>query len=250
MPLDAVISRTTGHAVFPAALRANLCQSCAARSVGLCAAVKQDSLSRLAGSRAPQSVAAGKTFINEGESATHFFTLVEGAAKLFKLMPDGRRAITGFLFPGDLIGLVAGERHACSAEAITPVSLCRFPKRQLDRLFFDFPGMERQTFKLMSQELANAQDHMVLLGRKTAHERVASFLLALSRRAGRAAWLELTMTRTDIADYLGLTTETVSRVFTVLKGSGCIVLAGNRVKIADGDALAELAEGGAVGDDG
>lgn len=249
MPLDAAVSRTSAHAAFPAALHAHLCQSCAVRSAGVCVAVKADALSRLAGSRAPQSVAAGKTFINEGEPATHFFTLTEGTVKLFKLMPDGRRAITGFLFPGDMIGFSAGERHGCSAEAMTPVSLCRFPKRQLDRLFFDFPGLERQTFKLLSQELANAQDHMVLLGRKTAHERVASFLLALGRRAGRVAWLELPMTRTDIADYLGLTTETVSRVFTVLKGSGCIVLAGNRVKIADGDALAELAEGSAAGDD-
>lgn len=248
MPLDAAISRTAARAAFPAALHANLCQSCAARSAGVCVAVKSDALSRLAGSRAPQSVAIGKTFINEGEPATHFFALTEGAVKLFKLMPDGRRAVTGFLFPGDLIGFNAGDRHACSAEAMTPVSLCRFPKRQLDRLFLDFPGMERQTFKLMSQELANAQDHMVLLGRKTAHERVASFLLALGRRAGRTAWLDLPMTRTDIADYLGLTTETVSRVFTVLKGSGCIVLAGSRVKVADADALAELAEG-VVGDD-
>ncbi len=89
----------------------------------------------------------------------------------------------------------------------------------------------------------------MLLGRMTAHERAASFLLALARRQSRDGdWIELAMTRTDIADYLGLTTETISRVFNVLKGSGCIVVMGNKVRIADAGALTELAEG-AGGDD-
>jgi CRP/FNR family transcriptional regulator, anaerobic regulatory protein len=251
MPLAvAVNGNAVRAAAFPAALHANLCRSCSAHGCGVCAVVKSDRMSHLAHARAPQSVAAGMTFLDEGEPATHFYVLAEGSVKLFKLLPDGRRAIIRFLFPGDLFGIDAGERYVYSAEAMTPASLCRFSRRQLDRMFFEFPGMERQFFKLVTQELAGAQDQMVLLGRKTAHERVASFLLGLDCRAERSGtWLDLPMTRTDIADYLGLTTETVSRVFTVLKDSGCIALAGGRVRVEDVDALTELADGGAVGND-
>lgn len=232
---------------FPVIAHANGCNNCAARPQGFCAAVKAESLARFSLAHTSQDIKAGKTFLNEGDPATHFFTITEGTVKLFKLLSDGRRAVTGFLFPGDLFGFSVEDKYSYSAESVTPVSLCRFPRRQLDRMNADFPGLESQILKLVSRELAAAQDQMVLLGRKTAHERVASFLLALVRRQSRpgryGGWIELSMTRTDIADYLGLTTETVSRVFTVLKGSGCIVLACSKVRIADTEALEELADG-------
>jgi len=249
MPLAVAISaRPAGNPVaFSVSAHANACQDCGARSHGLCAAIKAENLSRFSPAHAPQSVEAGKTFLNEGDPATHFFTVTEGAVKLFKLLSDGRCAVTGFLFPGDIFGYSDADTYNYSAEAMTPVRLCRFPRRQLDRLFADFPGLESRLLKLVSRELAAAQDLMVLLGRKTAHERVASFLLGLmGRQGGKGGWLELPMTRADIADYLGLTTETVSRVFTVLKASGCIALAGGKVRVSDADALAELAEGSLV----
>lgn len=245
MPLAASIA---AHSVaFPAIAQANACKNCSTRPQGLCAAIKAESLSRFSLAHTSQDIEVGKTFLNEGDPATHFFTVTEGTVKLFKLLSDGRRAVTGFLFPGDLFGFSDADKYNYSAEAVTPVSLCRFPRRQLDRMYADFPGLESQLLKLVTRELAAAQNQMVLLGRKTAHERAASLLLSLVRRQGRSGrssgWIELPMTRTDIADYLGLTTETVSRVFTVLKGSGCIALAGGKVRVADAEALADLADG-------
>jgi CRP/FNR family transcriptional regulator len=205
---------------------------------------KADPMARFSLAYESRTIVAGKTFLHEGDPAAMFFTITEGTVELVKLLSDGRRAILGFLFRGDIFGFSAEDSYDYNAEAVTPLILRRFPRRQLQRMYSDFPGMESQILKLVSRELAIAQDHMVLLGRKSAHERVASFLLMLFHRIGRRdGWIELPMSRADIADYLGLTTETVSRVFTVLKASGCIVSSCSRVRISDVEALAELAGG-------
>jgi CRP/FNR family transcriptional regulator len=224
------------------------CASCAARALSICSSVPREDLSRLAAARVHQQVAAGETFLDEGDPASHFFNIIEGAVKVFKLMPDGRRQITGFLFAGDLLGLAFADSYTYSAEAITPVKLCRFPRRQLENLLERFPKMEKRLLAMASNELAAAQEQMMLLGRKTAHERIASFLLSLARREqryGRSGdTLHLPMTRTDIADYLGLTTETASRVFTSLRKRGVIELdAADRVGFNDPEALEALANG-------
>lgn len=238
----------TPRAAVIGGLRGHVCESCAARKLSICSAMRTEDLGRLAASRTHQSLAAGETLLEEGEPATHLFNMIEGAVKVFKLMPDGRRQITGFLFAGDLLGLAFNDTYTYSAEAITPVKLCRFPRRQLERLLDEFPRMEKRLLAMASNELAVAQEQMMLLGRKTAHERVASFLLTLARREARAGRdgerLSLPMTRTDVADYLGLTTETASRVFTSLKKQGYIALeAAATVVITDRDALEELAAG-------
>ncbi|HZB90370.1 MAG TPA: cyclic nucleotide-binding domain-containing protein [Stellaceae bacterium] len=244
--LATVLAETPRPAAI-AAYRAPPCESCAARKLSICSAMRSEDLGRLAASRTHQSIAAGETLLEEGEPATHFFNMIEGAVKVYKLMPDGRRQITGFLFAGDFLGLAFNDSYTYSAEAVTPVKLCRFPRRQLERLLDEFPRMERRLLVMASNELAVAQEQMMLLGRKTAHERIASFLLALARREERAGRdgdrLSLPMTRTDIADYLGLTTETASRVFTSLKKQGYIALEAGGVVIADRGALEELAAG-------
>ncbi len=242
------------HSARPAVLAAPLGRIDPTRSYavrhGVSAAVRSNELDRLATMRATQTVAPGTTFVDEGEPALHVFTVTDGIVKLFKLLADGRRQIVGFLVVGDIFGFAPGDKYTVSAEAVSPVTLWRFPRRQLERAFTDFPAVERELLDSMTRELAAAQDQMVLLGRKTAHERVASFLLSLARRQGHAdGSVDLPMTRTDIADYLGLTMETVSRVFTVLKGSGCIAANGSgRIQILDADALAELADGAADDD--
>lgn len=225
---------------------ASACRACPGRN-GVCATVRVSELDRLGAMRTSQTVAPGTTFIDEGSPSLHVFTVVDGVVKLFKLLADGRRQVVGFLVAGDIFGFVPGDKYTVSAEAVSLVTLCRFPRRQLERAFTDFPGVERQLLDAIARELAAAQDQMLLLGRKNAHERLASFLLSLSRRQGNEdSSIDLPMTRTDIADYLGLTMETVSRVFTVLKGSGCIAVNGaGKVQILDEDALAELADGAA-----
>ncbi|MDD9928585.1 MAG: helix-turn-helix domain-containing protein [Rhodospirillaceae bacterium] len=128
------------------------------------------------------------------------------------------------------------------------VKVCRFPRRKLESLLEELPHLEKRLLGLASNELAQAQDQMVMLGRKTAKEKLVSFLLRLSKRqeavGAEASPVDLPMSRTDIADYLGLTTETVSRTFSNLKRSQTIrIEQGGRVALPDFEALEEIAEG-------
>ena len=202
------------------------CDLCAARKSGMCDAMPVAQLGRVTSISSLLQISAGSTFVNEGEEASQVFNVVSGAVKIYKLLPDGRRQITGILCTGDHLGLAFNENYSYSAESLTPVTICRFKRTQLEGLLDDFPKVEKRLMAMASNELAAAQDQMVLLGRKTARERVASFLLSLVRRAERngdeVESIELPMTRTDIADFLGLTTETASRVFTSLKRDGVI----------------------------
>lgn len=233
---------------IPLLARINACESCNSRCSGLCAEMPSDETRRIALLRTTQRVEGGETFLEEGQPADHFFTIVSGWVKIYKLLADGRRQITGFLSQGDVLGLAFNGEYAYSAEALTEVALCRFPRAQFERLLDEFPRLERRLLTIASNELAAAQDQMILLGRKTAQERIASFLLDLASRDNSGVlqeeFLSLEMTRRDIADYLGLTTETVSRVFTALRHRGCIALEGaNRVQLLDIEALEELAAG-------
>ncbi len=241
----AIAARQSAHAATVLTMtRANRCDACPGRR-SVCATIRAGELERHAMTRTSQTIAAGTTFVGEGEPALNVFTIVSGVVKLFKLLADGRRQIVGFLVPGDMFGFAPNDKYTASAEAVSSVTVCRCARRQLERAFTEFPGVERQFLDVINRELVAAQDQMVLLVRKTAHERVASFLLSLFRRQPNDDdSIDLPMTRTDIADYLGLTTETVSRVFTVLKGSGCIAANGSsKVYILDQDALEELADG-------
>ena len=202
------------------------CSTCEARALSVCSAIPDADLARLAAITVVTEAAAGQGFIDEGEPATCFFNVTAGTAKLFKLLPDGRRQITGFVGPGQFLGLAVSDTYAFSAEAIEHVRYCRFPRAALRTLLDDFPLMEKRLLEVASNELVAAQEQMLLLGRKTARERLASFLLAQSRQgmpSGHSRQrFRLPMTRIDIADYLGLTIETVSRTFTRLRAEGLI----------------------------
>jgi CRP/FNR family transcriptional regulator len=224
----------------------NPCAACSVRVLSLCDALDESDLPRLAAISSSISIRPHQTIVREGDPADYLFNLTDGTVKLYKLLPDGRQQITGFLFPGDFLGLPAAGRYAYSAEAVTEVTFCRFDRKKLDHLLEDFPRMERRLLGIASNELAAAQDQMLLLGRKTAREKVASFLLTIARRGGRPGTpdspLLLPMTRTEIADYLGLTIETVSRTLTRFRKEGLIALpALDHVVLADRPALARLA---------
>jgi CRP/FNR family transcriptional regulator len=209
-----------------------VCATCDARSHSVCNAIEDKDLGRLAASAAMVQVEPGQTFVDEGDTAEHFFNITSGTAKLFKLLPDGRRQITGFASTGDFLGLAVSHAYAFSAEAVDEVKLCRFSRSKLRTLLDDFPKMEKRLLEVASNELVAAQDQMLLLGRKTAKERLASFLVqrahvpqhhcpAESGIKG-AVRVALPMTRSDIADYLGLTIETVSRTLTKLRTENLI----------------------------
>ncbi len=229
--------------------RPGSCAACAVRGLTVCAPLNPAGMAEVEMLSTQVALAASETLFDEGEAAEHVFNVTEGTLKIFKLLPDGRRQVTGFLFAGDFLGLANQQTYAFSAEAVTPARLCRFQRRQIDGLLTRHPEMERRLLSKASHELAEAQEQMLLLGRKTARERVASFLLLLSRRASQrgatADPVPVPMSRTDIADYLGLTTETVSRSFTRLKGDGLIqLLPAGKVALTRRDALETLATAG------
>jgi len=224
------------------------CGACAVRHLTFCAPLEEPELSEMSRIVAKVSLDAGQPLFDEGEPARHIFSVTEGAVKVYKLLPDGRRQVTGFLFAGDFLGLAHGEVYAYSAEALGASTLCRFPRAKLESLLDRFPRMERRLLDMASHELAVAQDQMLLLGRKTAKEKIASFLLMLAwrqqRRGQGADPVALPMSRTDIGDFLGLATETVSRTFTQLKTAGHIfLLSGNRVEVRNVGELERLSEG-------
>ena len=225
------------------------CGACSVRSLTVCGALDDEEISRLADIVQTQRVEAHQTIFAEGDPATSVFNVTSGTVKLYKLLADGRRQITGFLFGGDFLGVSVNDRYAYTAETVGVTTICRFPRRKLDGLMEEFPKLQRRLLGLASTELAAAQDQMLLLGRKTAREKIASFLIMLSQRASRRGQrdnpVSLPMGRADIADYLGLTTETVSRTFTQLKSSGVIMLReNNRVELGDLSAIHGIAEGG------
>ncbi|HJQ59202.1 MAG TPA: cyclic nucleotide-binding domain-containing protein [Vineibacter sp.] len=185
----------------------------------------------------------------EGDAAQYVFNITSGTVSLFKTLADGRRQITGFLSDGDFVGLAHGDTCAYTAEALTPVEACRFPRDRFERYLVEHPQVERRLLQIASTELAAAQAQMLVLGRKTASERLASFLLSLSEKSvarGRpGSPIALPMSRGEIGDYLGLTLETVSRTMTQLRKTGAIELDSiNVVRVVSETMLRRLAARG------
>lgn len=207
---------------------AEVCAGCSARRLSVCGVLEQEGLRRLNDAADHMSFSAGEVLVREGDPATHLFNITDGDVRVHKLLSDGRRQIVGFLSPGDFLGLATGDRYAFSAEALSPGSACRFRKVDYRKILREMPELEHALLDRAAHELKAAHDQMLLLGRKTAMERLASFLVGLSERARRAGGdgrlVALPMTRAEIADYLGLTTETVSRNTTRLKTRGVIRL--------------------------
>ena len=224
------------------------CANCGARPLGVCADLKGHELQNMACNSENITVESGQSLFHEGDPNPFVFNVVEGAVKLYRILPDGRRQITGFLFQGDFLGLGGRDVSKFTAEALTPLQACRFKRNDFDQLLSAMPALEHRLVALAGDELMAAQEQIVLLGRKTAKERLASFLIRLSERqhqlGGPANHVHLPMTRLDIADYLGLTIETVSRVMTQLKTSGLIrLLPGNDVEIPNPSKLSALGDG-------
>jgi CRP/FNR family transcriptional regulator, anaerobic regulatory protein len=207
-----------------------------------------DGIERLEQVGRTQKVHAGAIIVYEGDEVEDCIKVVGGAVRLSKMTVDGRRQVLDFRVPGEFLGVPGLDRHACTAEAIGEVTLRRYPRRQLEALVEDQPRLAKQLLAIAARELRAAQEQMLLLGRKHAHERVASFLLRMASlapgMAGPGAAFELPMSRGDIADHLGLTVETVSRAFTALRRDGIIALPRpNQVVLLRPAALNELADG-------
>ncbi len=227
------------------------CFDCAVRLQTICGVLASNELRDFKTSGATVHRAAGENIFFEGDIATHVYNLTSGVVRLSKLLPDGRRQIAGFLFAGDFLGITMEDEHAFTAEVITPSKLCQFSRVRFDAFVDSHPRLERRLYAIAAHELAAARQQVVLLGRKTAAERVASFLLMLDARRtssdssdGLDGDITLPMSRADIADYLGLRIETISRELSALKASRLIRLTTTQtVRFVDRERLEELAEG-------
>jgi CRP/FNR family transcriptional regulator, anaerobic regulatory protein len=219
------------------------CDQCTVRKQSFCDALGGQEFSRLAAIVTGRAFARHQTIVQEGDRADWLFNIISGTVKLYRTLPDGRVQIVGFLSEGDFMGMPASETYALSADALTPVEACVFPRRSFDRLLGECTALEHRLFDLARTEVASARDHMLLLGRKTARERVATFLLGELRKPD-ATDVFLPMSRSEIADYLGLTMETVSRTVSAFARLGLIALNGpDRVRLAQPDRLRAIAAG-------
>ncbi len=190
--------------------------------------------------------ARNETIFNEGDEAKYAYKVVSGAVRLCKHMADGRRQIADFLLPGDFFGFLQFGFYSFTAEAIGDVVVMCYPQRQLEQISSSTPSLRKRLLVLLSQRLLAMQDHLVMLGRQTAKERLASFLIRLAERTGieDGESLELAMSRQDIADYLGLTIETVCRILSELKRVKLIAIPNlHQVVLEDLETLREIAEG-------
>lgn len=190
----------------------------------------------------PMSYARNAEIYGEGENAGCVYRVLSGAVRISKLLPDGRRQISAFHMAGDMFGFEPGDERNFSAEAIVPTKVLVYRSQSLVSPGAKSESFLRELLSATTRELRHTQNQLLLMGRKNALERVAHFLLEMADRAGKKTMLELAMPRHDIADYLGLTLETVSRMFAELKEIGAIRLHGaRRVELLDRERLAAMA---------
>ncbi len=209
------------------------------------------SRSRLHGCTSERRLDAHEHLFFEGDRQAHVHVVLSGVIALYKLLADGRRQIVSFAYPGDVIGLDCAGVQVETAEALGPARVRCIPADAIDRLMRDEPGFGRQLLQVAASELAETRERMLCLGRQSACERLASFLLRIARRSeaagGDGTNVHVPMKRGEIADFLGLTIETVSRNFTRLRVARVIRLsAGTEVEIIDRARLESIA----AGDDG
>ena len=212
-----------------------LCRACEARHKGLCGALDAEQLVALAKTSSKQHVEAGSELIGDSQSIDHYSNVLSGAVKLTKTLSDGRQQIVGLQFAPDFLGRPFRDESNVTAVAATDVSLCSFPRSALERMMQQSTGLEHRLLQQTLRELDEAREWMLTLGRKSAGEKVASFLLLIARNIDPAdspekgtVSFDLPLMRADIADFLGLTIETVSRQLTKLRAAGVIRIENNR----------------------
>jgi CRP/FNR family nitrogen fixation transcriptional regulator len=185
----------------------------------------------------------GAEIFGEAEPAEYLYQVVDGAVRSYKLLSDGRRQIGAFHLAGDVFGLENGEAHRFTAEAVVDTTVRLAKRVSLAGVAERDATVARDLLRMTASNLQHAEDHMLLLGRKTALERVAAFLLEMDRRLTAAGVMALPMCRRDIADYLGLTLETVSRALSVLHDKDILGFVGQtqrQIVLLDRPKLAEL----------
>ncbi|MFP1632105.1 Crp/Fnr family transcriptional regulator [Zhengella sp. ZM62] len=226
-----------------------LCQACEARHRGVCGALNTEQLVNLSKHSVRRKVTPGTELVGEEQDVSQYANVIGGVVKLTKMLSDGRQQIVGLQFAPDFLGRPFSRSSRFSAEAATEVELCSFSKGLIDRMIDQSPDLEHKLLEQTLKELDEARDWMLTLGRKTAAEKVASFLHLIAINVDPDApthdgpiTFDLPLTRADIADFLGLTIETVSRQLTKLRKDGVIHIENNRhITVPDLERLDERA---------
>jgi len=225
-----------------------LCESCRVKGLSICGGFAVDHAEELAGITQRVSCTAGSTLFTEGDQADYFYTVTNGVVQFSKYLLSGRRQILGFLLKGDFLGLAVQDQYSYTAEATTNCNLCQFNKKQFERLMSTYPTLEHTLFNAVSNELMEVENRMVALGHQLAEKRLAAFLTWYWDRMQYLSptsetSVTLPMTRRDIADYLCLSIEAVSRAFTKLRTQNIIALGDpHNVRILNLEKLQDLAE--------
>ncbi|WP_112963450.1 transcriptional regulator FnrN [Agrobacterium sp. fls2-241-TYG-188a] len=209
-----------------------VCRACEARHGGLCGVLVPEQLAELNRHSARKKIDQGTELLGQGEQVPYYANILRGVVKLSKMMSDGRQQIVGLQFAPDFLGRPFIAESSMSAEAATDLEICSFPRRVIDRMVSSVPGMERKLHSQSLKELDEARDWMLTLGRKSAQEKVASFLYLIATHIDPEktdkSCFDLPLSRADIADFLGLTIETVSRQMTKLRKDNIIQIENNR----------------------
>ena len=221
------------------------CSLCKIRSYSFCRCLHDEELKIF------QDISTNKKYENnqniflQQDSSVNLFNITEGNVKIYQLLNDGRIQIIGFLYPGDFFGSYKNGKYNYSADAIGNVKVCVFDQEKLDKYIEKNMALAKELLHLTSHELTLAQDRISVLGKFGATERLAKFIFNISEQRKRIGWknnpISLPMTRQDIADYLGLTIETVSREFSKLKTSNIIkILSSKQIFVRDFEKLTEV----------
>src|SRR5262245_25125855 len=221
------------------------CSACTVRSLSICGALDQTDLAEFERIARHVHLAPNEALFTAGQLAHSVHNVTAGVARLYKLLPDGRRQVVGFALPGDFLGMAATGRSSYSADAVDSLTVCRFSREAFAHFIEQRPYFLLRINEFAARELMLAQDQMLLLGRRTAEEKVASFLVGWRKRLAHIGderqTIALPMSRQDIADYLGLTIETVSRTLTRFEREKMLIIVAGGVRLLDPSRAAAMA---------
>ncbi|KNG95243.1 transcriptional regulator FnrL [Pseudaestuariivita atlantica] len=231
------------------------CGKCPIRHRAICARCDDEEMELLEKTKSYVTFEAGQTIVWRGDTLKYFSSVVLGIASLSRTLEDGRTQMVGLLLPSDFIGRPGRETVDFDVTAVTDVTLCRFERKPFERLVEDLPHLSHRVMEMALDELSAAREWMVLLGRKTAREKIATFIEMIVRRdtvpTHDAPRHVLPLTREEIANFLGLTIETVSRQLSLMKKDGIITFSDRRSFVINDlaalqDATGDDADGGVI----
>tara|TARA_R110002110_G_scaffold406421_1_gene626364 strand:+ start:180488 stop:181246 length:759 start_codon:yes stop_codon:yes gene_type:complete len=224
------------------------CGNCRLNSICLPLALESDDIKQLDDIiQRSKPLQKSQHLYREGDDFQSVFAVRSGTLKAYKTTDDGREQVTGFYFPGEILGMdgISNNSHASSAKALETAAICEIPFTSLEKLSSALPNLQRHFFQLMSREITEDQQLITLLSKNSADERVAALMLSISSRNARRklsmTQFRLPMSRVDIGNYLGLTVETVSRVFSRMQKMEILQVDNKEIEILDLPGLRKMA---------